>query len=359
MKKIIALILSLVMMLCAMSATAAEKTTLGSLTVNGDFRLQCGLPEGYKTVPLTVTQEQIVTKIQSEDPNAPVIQVSIAYDEKYYDVERLNDLDQEALQQLEQTFIDNDPIVEITYGETGYGTRLLIARHDTDTFDYFCFFSIFRGYCVEFVLTPSETAEDKNLTDAQMENCIRFLTELDFIPIGTDVTGEQAVAGLTFTTNLSNYDPETNMVTAEVMRPIPLSAAQAEALQVGDTLIDGQFEEVIETIDTSEEGSILINDDIELRKNGEEYQVFVNEAEYIEFFVELQVTIPDNLKIVDYIDKETGEALEEPVIYTVEEFKAMLADAELSPDFATNNVKVAFNVNREMVLVERFYTPWQ
>ena len=359
MKKIIAIILSLAMLLCAAASVAEEKTTLGILTVNGAFRLQCGLPEGYKTVPLTVTPEQIVSMIQSEDPNAPVMMVSIAYDEKYFDVERLNDLDQEALEQLEQTYIEDFPEVEISYSETGYGTRLLIARHDTEERDYISFFSIFRGYCVEFVLMSSDACEDKNLTDDQLNNCIRFLTDLDFIPVGETLTAEQAVAGLTFITNLSDYDPETDTVTAEVMHAIPLPAAQAESLQVGDTLVDGQLEEVIDTIEVAEDGSILINDDIELRKSGEEYRVFMYESEHIEPFAELQVKIPDNLKVVDHIDKATGEPLDEPVMYTAEEFRAMLADGELMPDFATDNVEVAFNVNCEMVLVERFYTPAQ
>ena len=116
---------------------------------------------------------------------------------------------------------------------------------------------------------------------------------------------------------------------------------------------------VIEKIEVLEDGSILVNDDVELRKSGEEYHVYVYETEYIEQYVELEVEIPDNLKITDNIDRETGDPLDEPVIYTAEEFRAMLADENLSPDFATDNVKVAFNVNCEMVSVERFYTPAQ
>ena len=132
-----------------------------------------------------------------------------------------------------------------------------------------------------------------------------------------------------------------------------------EQLDIGDTLIDGQLQEEIVSIDKSEEGVILINDDIELRKKDEEYHIYMYEIEHIEQFAELTVEIPDNLTIIDHIDKENGDPLEEPVTYTVDEFKAMLADENLSPDFATNNVEVKFNVNCEMVSVERFYTPAQ
>ena len=358
MKKIIAIILSLAMLLCAVSAMADDKVTIGTVSVNGAFRLQSKLPEGYTLTPLTVTPEQYVAVIESEDPSKPAMQLSIAFEEMYSDVERLNDMDDEALTLLERTFIDNDPEVEITYGETGYGTRVLVAKHDTEGEDFIDFFSVFRGYCVEFVLLPAKEG-DRDLNDEQIAKCVDFLTDLDFIPAGAGVNGAQAVAGLTFITNLSDYNPETNTVKAVVMRPIPLPAAQVESLGVGDTLIDGQFQEVIEKIDVLEDGSILINDEVELRKSGEEYHVYVYEMEHIEEYVELEVEIPDNLKITDNIDRENGDPLDEPVTYTVEEFKAMLADENLSPDFATDNVKVAFNVNCEMVSVERLYTPAQ
>ena len=358
MKKIIAIILGLAMLLCAVSAVAADKVTLGTVSMNGAFRLQSELPEGYTLTPMDVTPDQYNALIASEDPAKPAMQLSIAFDEAYADVERLNDMDDEALALLEQSFIDDDPEVEITYGETGYGTRVLVAKHDTEDEDYIDFFSIYRGYCVEFVLLPAKEG-DRNLDDEAIATCVSFLTNLDFIPADAGVTGAQAVAGLTFITNLSDYDPEANTVKAVAMRPIPLPAAQVEQLDVGDTLIDGQFQELIETIDKSEEGIIVINDDVELRKNGEEYHIYVYEIEHIEEFAELTVEIPDNLKIIDNIDKETGDPLEEPVTYTVDEFKAMLADENLSPDFATDNVEVMFNVNSEMVSVERFYTPAQ
>ena len=358
MKKIIAIILSLAMLLCAVSAVAEDKVTLGTVNVNGAFRLQSVLPEGYQLTPIDVTPEQYVALIASEDPAKPAMQLSIAFDEQYADVERLNDMDDEALALLEQTFIDNDPDVDITYGETGYGTRVLVAKHDTEEEDFIVFFSIYRGYCVEFVLLPAREG-DRNLVDDEIATCVSFLTNLDFIPASAGLTGAQAVAGLTFITNLSDYNPETNTLTAVAMRPIPLPAAQVEQLEIGDLLIDGQLQEEIQTIDKSEEGVILINDDIELRKKDEEYHVYMYEIEYIEQFAELTVEIPDNLTIIDHIDKENGDPLEEPVTYTVDEFKAMLADENLSPDFATDNVEVMFNVNCEMVSVERFYTPAQ
>ena len=362
MKKIIAVILGLAVLLCAASVTAEGtqgKVTLGTVSINGAFTLQCGLPEGYTPVPRSVTPEQVVAVVSSEDPEAPVMMLSVAYDEKYYDVDRLNDLDQEALEQLEQTYIEDDPGVEITYGETGYGTLLLIARHETDELDYVSFFSIYKGYCVEFVLTPSEAAQDKNLTEDQLRISVDFLTDLDFIPAGTAVNAKRAVAGLKFITNLTDYNPETNTVKATVMHGVPLTAEQAEALQVGDRLIAGRLlDEEITSLEKTEEGDILINGDTELRKYGDEYHIYFYELEYIEPYVTLELEVPDTLEIVDGIDRNTGAPLDEPVRYTVEEFRDMLA-AENDPDFATDNTWVTYGENGEMILVEREYSPAQ
>ena len=62
MKKIAAFILSLVMLFGVSSVLAeetAEKVNIGTVSINGAFTLQCGLPEGYTPIPLSVTPEQV------------------------------------------------------------------------------------------------------------------------------------------------------------------------------------------------------------------------------------------------------------------------------------------------------------
>ena len=138
-----------------------------------------------------------------------------------------------------------------------------------------------------------------------------------------------------------------------------LPEAEAEALKAGDTLKLGElFEEEIKTLEKDEEGDIVINDYIVLRKYGDEYQASMYDLDYLEPYVTLTLEIPDTLEIIDNIDKETGELLENPVKYTVDEFKEMLA-AETSPDFATDNTWVTFDDNGGMLCVEREYSPAQ
>ena len=360
MKKIIAVILSLVMLLgtAPVLAEAGEKTTIGTVSINGAFTLQCGLPEGYHPIPTSVTPDQVTAVIRSDDPEAPVMHLSVAYDEKYYDVDRLNDLTPEEMTQLEEPDIEEDPGVEITYGETGYGTQLLIARHETEEADFIAFFSIYKGYCVEFVLAPSEQAADKNLTVEQQRLCIDFLTELDFIPGNTLSDPKMLVADGMYVTNFSDYDPETNTVRMEVKHTVTLDKEVAEGLRVGDTLIVGQYSEKIETLEHDEDGTLRINEYITLENYGGEYHVYMYDYEYLETYVNLTQEIPDSLTFEDGIEPKTGDPLDEPVKHTAQEFRDMLTEGGF-PDFATDNVNAYFDENGNLIAAERYYAPWQ
>ena len=334
------------------------KTDLGVIDINGAFSLQCRMADGYSILPVKSTSDQLVAVISSEDPAKPILQLCVAYDEKYAKVERMNDLSDEELAELEKTFTDVDPTVEITYGDTGLGTRLMIARQSDSGFDYLDFLSIYKGYFVECVMVASESAEAKDLTEDQIQMCIDFLTEMDFVPAGNAEAAAQ-VAGLKFITNLTDYDAEANTVRGTVMHGVPIPEAEVEALKVGDTLKAGElFEAEIQTLEKKDEGEILINDWIELRKFGDEYHIYYYDLEYLEPYVVLTLDIPDTLEILDNINKDTGEPLDDPVSYTVDEFKAMLAE-ESYPDFATDNTWVTFGDNGGMVAVEREYSPAQ
>jgi hypothetical protein len=42
--------------------------------------------------------------------------------------------------------------------------------------------SVYKGYSIEFLMTPNPSAKNQTLTDAQTQMCIDFLSELDFVP---------------------------------------------------------------------------------------------------------------------------------------------------------------------------------
>ena len=155
---------------------------LGSLNVNGAFDLTCKLAEGYSLQVVNVRGDKIVASVLPNDMIRPQMYLSIAYDETYGDVERMNDLSDEELAVLEETF-QNMNEVAISYGETGHGTKLLIAKETGSDTDFVDILAIYKGYFIEFNMTPNPKAAVQRLTDEQIQMCIDFLTDLDFVPV--------------------------------------------------------------------------------------------------------------------------------------------------------------------------------
>ncbi len=156
-----------------------EKEELGRLNVDGEFTLKCAVPEGYALKVITSMNARLIASIRSEDDTKPVLLLSVAYNEMYSDVERMNDLGPEDLEILEKSFTMMNS-VEIGYRETAYGTKLLIARESGDDRDFVDILTVYRGYSVEFIMEPGKDASV--LTDEQVDMCIDFLSDLDFVP---------------------------------------------------------------------------------------------------------------------------------------------------------------------------------
>ena len=158
-----------------------EKQGLGQLTVNGSFTLECRLPEGYKLQVVNVQGAKIVASVLPEDKEKPVLYLSIAYDEMYSEVGRMNDLSDEQLKELEESFTQLDDVA-ISYTETSHGTKLMVAREVREGTDYVDFLTVYQGYNIEFIMVPNPEGASKVLTDEQIAMCVDFLSDLDFNP---------------------------------------------------------------------------------------------------------------------------------------------------------------------------------
>ena len=66
-------------------------------------------------------------------------------------------------------------------GETAYGTLLLIARENGNDTDFMDIMTIYKGYSIEFVMSPNPNAASQALSDQQVQMCIDFLSNLDFV----------------------------------------------------------------------------------------------------------------------------------------------------------------------------------
>lgn len=184
MKKMLALLLSLILTLSCCAALAEQtpaKTELGSIRMNGAFKLQCSLPEGYEINIASKDDEGMIAVIETEDKTKPQMFLVIEFDEIYSDVKRMNDMTEEQLQQIVDTFTNAGDDVTVSYRETSHGTKLLIAQEATDTVDFIAIISVYEGYMIEFDLFAGKDAAE-GLTENQIQMCIDFLSDLDFIP---------------------------------------------------------------------------------------------------------------------------------------------------------------------------------
>ncbi len=164
----------------APEAVVLSKEQMGKLNVNGEFALQCQLPEGYTMQLINAMGTKITAFITSEDKEKPVMQLSVAFDDLYANVKRMNDLSDADLKVLEESFTDMNE-VQISYTETSHGTKLLVARETGADKDFVDILSVYEGYFIEFVMSPNPEAQDQTLTDTQIQMCVDFLSELDFV----------------------------------------------------------------------------------------------------------------------------------------------------------------------------------
>ena len=172
MKKIIALALSLMMILCTVCALAedAGKTEMGTLNVGQAFRIQSRIPEGYSFVPITKTELNLVG-VLSAGESRPAVYVSIGYNEEYAGVERFNDVDESVVEEIRQSFRDMDEEVTFEDLETAYGTRLLKVAGD----GFVDIYTIYRSYELEFVMTG------EGLNEESVKLMVDFISDMDFV----------------------------------------------------------------------------------------------------------------------------------------------------------------------------------
>ena len=154
---------------------------LGKLSVNGVFDLQCKIPEGYSLQIMSSQKTRIIASLIADDAQKPQMVLTVVFDEQYADVDRMNDMPDEDLETLKKTFTVLNEI-EFSEAQTGEGTKLLVAKEAGEDEDYVSLISVYKGYLVEFVLTPNPAAADQTLTDDQIQKCIDFLTDLQFVP---------------------------------------------------------------------------------------------------------------------------------------------------------------------------------
>lgn len=186
MKKSIAMLMCLALLLgCVAAAAETAPEYTGELTVSDMFTVKWIAPEIYSVSEIQSNAGGfMLLALLPDDDHAdePMMMVSIAPDELLYEVERLNDLDEAALAQIEATFREEDE-VDISYMETAYGTKLMVVKETRGGIDYVDFYTIYKGYEIELVLTQTELKAGTPITEEQIATVIQFLSDMEFAPV--------------------------------------------------------------------------------------------------------------------------------------------------------------------------------
>lgn len=361
MKKIMAVLLSLALLLgcAAAGAEDAGKQVFGTIRINGEYTFRGTLPEGYRFVPFDQSDESVLFRMLPEDPALPEMVVSIAFDETWADVKILNDADDAQLALLEKTFTDTDPYAVISYDETEYGTRLMLVRTTSgDQYDYLDIFSIYNGYFVEFIMRPGTGAAEQKLTDEDVAEGIRFLSDLDFVE-GIEAE-ELKLAGNTFTANITGFDAEAKTLEVTLLTPWLLTEWQSLDIYEGKTVQLGPEEVLVNTL-RYEEDDAIINEEYRLTRNEDNYfTLSFYDAPVLKEAKSLTLAVPDGVVFTEGIDPESGEMLEEAKDLGANELFAALAAAQNGGiGFDAQNIRVTFDEAGELARVDREYAPWQ
>ena len=185
MKKVLAVLMCVFLAVFCFNAVAenAEKEDYTVVSVNGAFNIRGITPEGYQLTDTHNLESMIWASFNCEDPTRPYFDLVISFAEEYANVERLNDLSDEEMKEL----VDDDPTLseKIEIMETDYGTKVMILRSNNPLDDFASFVTIYKGYEVALNLFPGWESTEP-LTDDQIAQAMKFLSDLDFVPAETN-----------------------------------------------------------------------------------------------------------------------------------------------------------------------------
>ena len=184
MKKIIALALSLMLLLGCVSAPAETAEEKDTITMLGAFSIKHNkLPEGYSMYVLRNDDMEYQATISSADPEKPTYMLTIAFNDEWEGIDTLAQATEADIAAMKDSFykvLEMDE-GEITFeeGQTGLGTPVLIAKGPNGSFG--AVYTIYMSHEIEVDIYY--TAEDKAVTDDNINTVLTFLTDVEFTPV--------------------------------------------------------------------------------------------------------------------------------------------------------------------------------
>ena len=159
MKKRIALVLAALFLLVAALpcfADAEEKPYI-------DFAIKMDkIPEGY-TFDTQENGGSLFATFTSDDPEAAVIYVSVAYSDAFAGYTLTSDLTEEQMEEAKLALTGDYNVPTMEFYETDYGTTLLAITENDAQSDYADFVTVWHGYFIVIALQKTSYLTDEDL----------------------------------------------------------------------------------------------------------------------------------------------------------------------------------------------------
>lgn len=136
-------------------AESAEKEQMGVLRVNKAFDIQYSKLENGYTLSIYMQNDMLIAaNVISTDTSMPRIGLMIAFNDAWANTERLNDVSDEDLEEIKDSFYEEYDNITFDTKETEHGTKLLIANIEGGQDAYI--YTIYKGHEIELHLVPGD-----------------------------------------------------------------------------------------------------------------------------------------------------------------------------------------------------------
>ncbi len=175
MKKLLALCMAAVMLLCAVTALA--DTTEVTINYDDGMDIVQVLPEGY-TAEYEVLENGILSVSMLKDENSIGIAMLIAADADHDDTIKLNDLTDDEKKAFAETLFEDLDEESWSIMTTGQGTEAIVFKTTEDAYSMAMISTLYYGYDVVMYVSNLDGSE---LDDEDMALAMQFLTDLTFV----------------------------------------------------------------------------------------------------------------------------------------------------------------------------------
>ena len=181
MKKMIALLLGLMMLMtCATALGEAEKASMGVLKVSKAFDIRYSpLPNDYQLSITRQDADYIHADIEAATETQPRMDLVNAFSDLWEGTEKLNDVSEEDLEAVRESFREEYPDAEFSFRETAYGTKLMLVTTPTGQDAYI--YTIYKEHEIEIHIFTG--LQQDALEEADIERVVDFLSNMDFVQL--------------------------------------------------------------------------------------------------------------------------------------------------------------------------------